>query len=294
MKSKIKIGIIGADGQLGSDLMSIIKSAKHIEAVPYTIKNFDITQTDQMQSVLKNAGLFALINTASYIQVDKAEEEPRKAFLVNAVAVKSLCDICLSLDLPLLHLSTDYVFSGTNKTPYIETDEAVPAGIYGISKLAGEQIVQYTLKKYYIARVSGLYGAAGPMGKSYNFVDFIVQRGREGGPLKVVDDQCLTPTYTKDLAVKIIELIQTEKYGLYHMTHTGGCTWHAFAEEILKQCQITIPIARAKTGDFGEKARRPAYSVLDNKHLREIGIDDFPPWQEGLKRYLKEKGYISG
>lgn len=292
MKSKLKLGIIGADGQLGSDLMAVISDLSEIEAVPFTIESLNITNADQIESVLTDNPLDCLINTASYIQVDKAEDEPDKAFLVNATALKYLCNTCQKNGLPLLHLSTDYVFSGSSKHPYVEFDEAIPRSIYGISKLAGEQIIQYTLKQFYIVRVSGLYGASGPMGKSYNFVDFIVQKGREGGPLKVVDDQCLTPTYTRDLAEKIIELIQTSHYGLYHMTHSGECTWHAFAEEILKQCEIDLPVQKAKTGDFGEKAQRPAYSVLDNQKLREIGIEDFPVWQEGLKRYLIEKKYI--
>ncbi len=289
---KIKIGIIGADGQLGTDLLKAVHHHPDLTPIPYTIKTLDITYTEQMRTVLSSADLSYLINTASYIQVDKAEEEPEKAFLINAAAVKNMCDICIKLDLPLLHLSTDYVFSGNADKPYTESDEAMPQGVYGISKLAGEQVIQYRLEKYYIVRVSGLYGAAGPMGKSWNFVDFIVKKARQGGPLNVVDDQCLTPTYTRDLAEKILALLQTDHYGLFHMTHSGECTWHRFAEEILKQCHIDIPVQNAKTGDFGEKARRPAYSVLDNKHLRDIGLGDMPPWQEGLRRYLTEKGYL--
>jgi len=159
-------------------------------------------------------------------------------------------------------MSTDYVFGGdeTRTTPYLETDAPAPINVYGVSKLAGEHLVRYLLERHFIFRVTGLYGVAGSSGKGGNFVELMLRLAREGKDIRVVDDQRLTPTYTVDLAQQIAAVIETEHYGLYHATSQGDCTWYEFAAEIFRQSGLGPNLGRAKTGDFGEKATRPAYT----------------------------------
>jgi len=198
---------------------------------------------------------------------------------------------CRARNTVLLHMSTDYVFGGdkARSTPYVETDAPAPINAYGISKLAGEMFVWYLMERYYILRVCGLYGVAGSAGKGGNFVELMLRLAREGKPIKVVDDQRLTPTYTVDVARQIAALIETGRYGLYHATSQGECTWYEFAAEIFRQTGLTPNLDRARTGDFGEKATRPAYSVLENKALQAIGLDQMRPWQQALAAYLQER-----
>jgi dTDP-4-dehydrorhamnose reductase len=188
-------------------------------------------------------------------------------------------------------MSTDYVFGGNKirSTPYAETDTPAPINVYGISKLAGELFVRYILDHYYILRVCGLYGVAGSAGKGGNFVELMLRLAKEGKAIKVVDDQRLTPTYTVNVAHQIAALIETKQYGLYHATNQGHCTWYEFAAEIFRQCGLSPDLSKAKTGDFGEKATRPAYSVLENKALQAIGLDRMRSWQEALAAYLAER-----
>ena len=185
-----------------------------------------------------------IINTAAFHQVDVCEDEVAKAFEVNVGGLKNLAEIALSIDAALMHFSTDFVFGGYEKsTPFTEDDCPAPVSVYGISKLAGEYVLRYMMKKYYLLRVCGLYGHAGSLGKGYNFVELMIRLANEGKDIKVVDDQVLTPTSTKDIAEKLYELIQTEKYGLYHMTNSGSCSWYEFACEIFKQAGLAPNIS---------------------------------------------------
>jgi dTDP-4-dehydrorhamnose reductase len=188
-------------------------------------------------------------------------------------------------------MSSDYVFGGeqTRNCPYIETDTPAPINAYGVSKLAGEQFVRYVLEQYYIFRVTGLYGVAGSSGKGGNFVELMLRLAREGKDIRVVDDQRMTPTYTVDLAHQIAAAVETGQYGLYHATSQGDCTWYEFAAEIFRQSGLSPNLDRAKTGDFGEKATRPAYSVLENKALQQLDLDQMRPWQQALASYLQER-----
>ena len=189
-----------------------------------------------------------------------------------------------------MHFSTDFVFGGYPKNePFTEKDCPAPVSLYGISKLAGELVIKYKMVKYYILRVCGLYGHAGSLGKGYNFVELMIRLAKEGKDIKVVDDQVLTPTSTKDITEKLYELIQTEKYGLYHLTNTGSCSWYEFACEIFKLAGLSPDISPTTSQTFGAKAKRPAYSVLDNKNLRAIGLKDMRNWKEALADYISER-----
>jgi len=285
----LKIALIGADGQLGTDVYKYFKG-KGLEVIGLTEKEIDVCDLNICSDLLIKLEPDLIINTAAFHQVDICEDKAVTTFDVNVAGVKILSDICLKLDIPLMHFSTDFIFGGYHKeTPYTESDCPKPVSIYGISKLAGEYVIQYVLKKYYLIRVCGLYGHAGSMGKGSNFVELMIRMAEEGKDIKVVDDQILTPTSTKDVARKLYELIQTGKYGLYHMTNTGSCSWYEFACEIFKLAGLSPNVSPATSEEFGAKARRPAYSVLDNKNLRAIGLEDMGNWKEALKNYIDER-----
>jgi dTDP-4-dehydrorhamnose reductase len=285
----LKIALIGSDGQLGTDIYKYFKDTDS-DITGLTISDIDVCDKKICKEVLFNIKPNLIINTAAFHQVDVCEDEVAKAFEVNVAGLKNLAEIALSIDATLMHFSTDFVFGGYEKsTPFTEDDCPAPVSIYGISKLAGESVLRYMMKKYYLVRVCGLYGHAGSLGKGYNFVELMIRLANEGKDIKVVDDQVLTPTSTKDIAEKLYELIQTEKYGLYHMTNSGSCSWYEFACEIFKKAGLAPNISPTQSDKFGSKAKRPAYSVLDNKNLRTAGLADLRPWKESLADYIKER-----
>ena len=284
-----KILIIGADGQLGTDLLKVIPKN---EQIPLTIKDLDITNREQTLKVIKQYEPQIVINTAAYHNVDKCEAEVALSFAVNTIAVKYLAEACLAIDAALVHISTDYVFDGEKNKPYVETDRPNPQSVYSISKLAGEQCVQYMLKKHFIVRSTGLYGTAGCLGKGgTNFIEGMIKRAASQPELKVVTDEILSPTYTLDLAQKIYQLCQTQHYGLYHLVNQGQCSWYDFTVKIFELLGQKVVIKKATSLEFKTKAKRPKYSVLENARLKTIGLQDLRPWNEALQAYLLEKGY---
>ena len=286
----VKIALIGVEGQLGTDINSYFKKKGSEIAGLVGLRDIDVCDYGAGRSVLKKIGPEIVINTAAFHEVDRCEDDGLSAFKVNVLGVKNLALICKEMDIPLMHFSTDYIFDGKKNAPYIEDDCARPLSMYGISKLAGEQAIQYILDKYYIVRLSGLYGHKGSVGKGgTNFVELAIKMAAKGKEMKVVNDQELTPTSTADVVEKLFELIQTGKYGIYHMTNTGSCSWYEFACEISKLAKLNIKIMPITTGQFGAKARRPHYSVLDNLNLRKIGLADMRNWKEALKDYIENR-----
>lgn len=287
----MKILIIGADGQLGSDLCRVIPAE---EQIPLTIKELDITDREQSRKVIHKYQPHIVINTAAYHRVDDCEEKVSEAFAVNSVGVKMVAEACREIDSALLHISTDYVFDGSKRTPYIETDIPAPQSVYGISKLAGELILRYMLEKYFIVRTTGLYGVAGCLGKGGgNFVENMIKRAEAQNELRVVNDEILSPTYTADLARKIYELIRTRHYGLYHIVNRGACSWYEFTVKIFELMNKKVKVVPVSAKEYKTKARRPAYSVMANSNLATLGLDDMRDWKEALRAYLTEKGRVT-
>ena len=286
----MKIALIGANGQLGSDLARVVPARGH-DLVPLTHADVEVTDGESVEAMMQRHEPELVLNMAAFHKVDVCEEEVEQTFAVNVYGVRNLALACRVHDATLAHMSTDYVFGGdkTRTTPYVEADVPAPINVYGVSKLTGEHFVRYLLERYFIFRVSGLYGVAGSSGKGGNFVELMLRLAHAGKDIRVVDDQRLTPTYTVDLAHQIAAVIETEQYGLYHATSRGDCTWYEFAAEIFRQSGLNPNLGKAKTGDFGEKATRPAYSVLENKALQEMGMDMMRPWQEALAAYLGER-----
>lgn len=285
----MRIALIGASGQLGSDLVKAL-GTRH-DLVALTHRDVEIADGDSVAAMMRRSQPDLVLNTAAFHKVDVCEEQVERAFAVNASGAGNLALACREAGAALAHVSTDYVFGGDRdrRMPYVETDRPAPANMYGVSKLAGEHVIRYMLERYFIFRVAGLYGVAGSSGKGGNFVELMLRLARDGNPIRVVDDQRTTPTYTVDLARQIGAVIESGCYGLYHATSQGECTWYEFASEIFRRSGLDPDLSRARTGDFGEKATRPSYSVLDNARLRKIDLDRMRPWQESLSAYLYER-----
>lgn len=292
----MKVAITGANGQLGADLCKVLQD---VEVIPLAHKDIEIADMGSVKRAFDSCKPDVIINTAAYVRVDDCETEQDKAFLVNALGARNVAAAAQELGAKLVHISTDYVFGGAmgiaqsggdEPRPYNEFDTPVPLSIYGRSKLAGESFVRHLCTRHFIVRTSGLFGIAGASGKGGNFVETMLRLAKEQEELKVVNDQIFSPTYTKDLAGKIAQLITTEYYGIFHITNRGSCSWYEFAREILKLAGLKTPIIPVTSDEYPRRARRPRFSVLDNYHLRLLGMDDLRTWQEALKDYMISKG----
>ncbi len=287
--SSLRIALIGADGQLGSDLMKALEDSN---LFPLYYPEFDVTDKERMQQTLEIINPDIIINTSAFNDVNECENKIGQAFELNSIAVRELSRICLKLKCVLVHFSSDYVFDGKKKEPYIESDKPNPLNVYGVSKLAGEYFVQNILDRYYVIRTSGLFGEAGCKGKGYNFVDIMVDKAEKEENIKVVNDQWMTPTWTFELAEKVKDILTRKKYGLYHMSSEGKCTWYEFAGSVFSCLGKKPKLIPVDSETYGAKARRPLYSVLENKKLKEIGVADFSNWKSALKKYMIKKGYL--
>jgi len=286
----MKIAVIGANGQLGSDICSAFLANGH-EVVPLNHDVIDITDLDRSRTVLAEALPQVTINTAAMHNVDACEAAPLKALEVNGIGARNLAILANELNFILFHISTDYVFDGKKKSPYIETDFPLPLNVYGNSKLCGENFVRSIAHRHFVVRVSGLYGVNPCRAKSgMNFVRLMLKLASERNEVRVVDDEILTPTFTEDIAQQILALSKTSHYGLYHVTAQGSCSWYTFAKKIFELAGCNVRLLVADPKEFAAKVARPKYSVLENRNLQELKIDIMPPWEEGLKRYLIKIG----
>ena len=287
----MRILLIGANGQLGSDLMKVLEGH---QVLPTTHEILDVVDFGRVTQAVQEHRPEAIINTSAFHKVDVCETEIMAAFEVNAYGVRNLALAAREVDAVLYHFSTDYVFDGKTPTPRKESDLANPVNAYGISKLAGEKFARYLWKKSVVIRTCGLYGHAGSSGKGGNFVEMMLRKARNGEPIKVVDDQRLTPTSTTELARKVAELLETEHYGLFHITANGECSWYEFAREIFSIQSIKADLSRTSSEAFSSPAQRPAYSVLENAQLKRLGMDDLKDWREALKEYLENRQDAAG
>jgi len=284
----MKVVLIGADGQLGSELLKILPRLATV--VPLYYPEFDVTQAQKVRAVLNGLRPDLVINTAAFHRVDECEDNPQASFLVNAIAVRDLALTAREQGFALVHFSTDYVFDGRKTSPYEENDSPAPLNVYGTSKLAGEFFLRSLLDKHFLVRTCGLYGTASSREKGYNFVDRMLALAGEGKTIRVVNDQWVTPTSAAELAERVAELIQTSHYGLFHLTNEGKCTWFEFAQEIFRQAGLNPRLEGIDSRSFGARARRPLYSVLENKRANVLGLKGFSAWPAALTAYLEEKG----
>ena len=280
--------VIGATGQLGSDLVRTFDQPG--ELVALSTRDVDILDSARTRSMLETLRPTCVINTAAYNLVDRAEDDGRSAFALNAVAVGTLAAVCQAAGARLVHFSTDYVFDGAKRTPYLETDSPQPVSVYGESKLAGERLALERCERSVIFRVCGLFGLAGSLGKGKgNFVETMLRLAREGRPLRVVSDQVLCPSYTLDLARKVWKVLPKVAHPVYHLTNAGQVSWYEFARRALELVGVTADLTPVTAAEYGARARRPAYSVLAHAHLAALGEDDLRPWDAALPAYVAER-----
>ena len=280
--------VIGATGQLGSDLVRTFDQSG--ELVALSTRDVDILDSARTRSMLETLRPTCVINTAAYNLVDRAEDDERSAFALNAEAVGTLAAICQAAGARLVHFSTDYVFDGAKRTPYLETDSPQPVSVYGESKLAGERLALERCERSVIFRVCGLFGLAGSLGKGKgNFVETMLRLAREGRPLRVVSDQVLCPSYTLDLARKVWKVLPKVAHPVYHLTNAGQVSWYEFARRALELAGVTADLTPVTAAEYSARARRPAYSVLAHAHLAALGEDDLRPWDAALPAYVAER-----
>jgi dTDP-4-dehydrorhamnose reductase len=292
-----RIALIGANGQLGSDIVRLWPGSglarQGHQLISLTHADIDVTDRSMVRSVLDGIQPAMVINTAAFHRVDDCEARAPAAFEVNGLGVKQVAEACRDLGAVMVHFSTDYVFDGEKESPYAEYDAANPISAYGITKLAGEHFLRYILPNdHVLVRSSGLYGVAGASGKGGNFVETVLRQARDGNVLRVVTDQVSTPTYTLDLAAALLQLLEREGRGTFHITSGGECSWYEFATEIFRLLEMSPDMRATTLAEFGSPAKRPRYSVLSNGRLREFGIDQPRPWQEAIREYLMLKGRL--
>ena len=276
----MKILITGSNGMLGYDLLEVLKD-KH-ELILTTSKTLDITDKQHTIDFICEAEPDFVINAAAYTDVDGCEENQDLAFSVNGEGVRNLALACRKVDCALVHISTDYVFDGTAREPIKEDGEIGPISVYGKSKLKGEEAILEILDKYFIVRTAWLYGINGK-----NFPKTMLELAQNHTEITVVYDEVGTPTYTPDLASGISQLIETDYYGIYHLTNSGSCSWCEFAKYIFEVAEVDVKVIPVTASEFARPAPRPSYSVLNNNNWIQKGFKPLRSYKEAIKEYIE-------
>lgn len=285
----MKIAVIGASGQLGSDVVAAFAAAGDY-VCPLSHADIEISDLQSVTNVMGAVQPEVIVNTSAMHHVENCEREPEKAFAINAIGARNLASASRELDAVLMHVSTDYVFDGCKGTPYVEEDAPRPLNVYGITKVAGEHFVRATTPKHFVMRTSGLYGKSPCRAKGgLNFIELMLKLAKERGHVRVVDNEIVSPTSTVELAQQIVKLSRSNAYGLYHTTAEGSCSWYAFAREIFAMTDTPVRLEIAGPNEFPAKVARPTYSVLENRALKSQGLNIFRSWQEVLHSYLGDR-----
>lgn len=278
----MRVLVTGVKGQLGYDVMNEL-AARGIEGIGVDVEEMDITDASACERVITEAKADAVIHCAAYTAVDAAEDQAELCRRVNAEGTRNIARVCRNLDLKMMYISTDYVFNGTGERPWEPDDHREPLNVYGLTKYEGEIAVEQNLEKYFIVRIAWVFGINGK-----NFIKTMLRLGKERGAVSVVDDQVGSPTYTYDLARLLVDMIQTDRYGRYHATNEGQCSWYEFACEIFRQAGMgEVKVTPVDSGSFPAKAKRPSNSRMSKEKLTENGFVRLPSWQDALGRYLE-------
>lgn len=276
----MKVLITGIQGQLGYDVAKVL-DARKIEYYAPALAELDITDRQMVLKILEDHCPDAVIHCAAYTAVDKAEDEPERCWAINVDGTRNIAEGCKKIGAKMLYISTDYVFGGTGEQFYKETDPVNPQNVYGASKLAGELVVKSFLEKYFIVRTSWVFGENGN-----NFVKTMLRLAETRTEICVVCDQVGSPTYTADLAPLLCDMVAAEKYGTYHATNEGVCSWAEFAEEIFRLAGKKVRVCAVPTSAYPTKAIRPLNSRMSKSKLEQAGFSRLPTWQDALKRAL--------
>lgn len=273
--------VTGVKGQLGHDVVNELEKRGH-KAIGVDIDEMDITDAASVEKVITEAAPDAVIHCAAYTAVDAAEDNVDLCRRVNAEGTENIAKVCKALDCKMMYISTDYVFNGQGERPWEPDDEREPLNVYGQTKYEGELAVEQ-LEKFFIVRIAWVFGVNGK-----NFIKTMLNLGKTRDSLTVVADQIGSPTYTFDLARLLVDMIETEKYGRYHATNEGLCSWYEFACEIFRQAGMNVKVTPVTSDQYPAKAKRPMNSRMDKSKLQENGFERLPSWQDALGRYLKE------
>ena len=280
----MKIMITGAYGMLGSDLREVLKN---FELICTGSKDLDISDEEKVMEFISEKSPDLVVNAAAYTAVDDCETHFDEAYAVNAIGPKNLAIACKKQDVPLVHISTDYVFDGSKRTPLLENDALGPQSAYGKTKLEGEKFIQEYTDKYFILRTAWLYGIHGN-----NFVQTMLSLAENHDEITVVDDQIGSPTYSLDLAVSIANLLNSDKYGIYHLTNEGECSWYEFSKRIFELSDVDVKVLPVTTEEFPRPAPRPHYSVLSNQKWIKAGFPPMRKYEEALSDYLSLYNFL--
>jgi dTDP-4-dehydrorhamnose reductase len=286
-----KILLLGANGQLGTDIHFVFSSFPQYELIDVYRNALDL-EKDDIRTFLSQVEFDILINCTSYHKTDQCEDFPTKSLAINSLAIWEIAKYCREHGKVLFHFTTDYIFDGKKNQPYKEEDTPNPLNVYGISKLTGEQFIQNYHDQSFIFRVSSLFGKAGLSGKGGNFVETMIQLGKQGKTIRVVNDQVMSPTHTLEVAKAVFTFIDQNirDYGVYHCSGEGECSWYEFANEIFEQLNMKVDLVPVSQADYPTKAKRPSYSVLDNTKINEIY--QMANWKNSLTEYLYRKGHL--
>ena len=278
---QMRVFVTGVKGQLGHDVMNELEKRGH-EAIGVDIDEMDITDEESVNRVIREAAPEAVIHCAAYTAVDAAEDNPELCRKVNAYGTENIARVCKELDIKMMYISTDYVFNGQGTRPWEPDDVREPLNVYGLTKYEGELAVEENVSKYFTIRIAWVFGVNGK-----NFIKTMLNLGKTHDRITVVDDQIGSPTYTYDLARLLVDMIVTEKYGRYHATNEGLCSWYEFACEIFKQAGMNVEVVPVTSDEYPAKAKRPNNSRMSKVKLEENGFERLPSWQDALKRYLE-------
>lgn len=290
----MKTLVIGAAGQLGHDVCRVFSDTDVVAAdLDGADLSLDITSEEDVQRVFSEVKPAVVVNTAAAHNVPRCQQQPHEAFAVNATGVLYLATACHSSGARLIHISTDYVFGYGGTRPYVETDMPAPLSVYAASKLAGEHLIAAECPNHCIVRTSGLYGAAPCRAKGgKNFIELMLHLAETRGEVRVVTDEIVTPTYTLALARQLRVLAERGEPGIYHVTCNGQCSWFDFAQAVFEETNTQVKLLPTTSAEFPSPVKRPSYSVLQNKHLQDQGLDIMPDWRDALRAYLDERAAI--
>lgn len=281
----MRVLVTGVKGQLGHDVVEELEKRGHA-AVGVDIEEMDITDAAGVERVITEADVEAVIHCAAYTAVDAAEDNVDVCRRVNADGTENVAEVCKKLDLKMMYISTDYVFNGQGTRAWEPDDEREPLNVYGQTKCEGELAVEKHLSRYFIVRIAWVFGVNGK-----NFIRTMLNLGKTHDSLTVVDDQVGSPTYTCDLARLLVDMIETDRYGRYHATNEGLCSWYEFACEIFRQAGMKVNVSPVDSASYPSKAKRPMNSRMSKEKLDENGFVRLPTWQDALSRYLQEIDY---
>lgn len=277
----MRVLVTGAKGQLGVDVMNELEKRGHV-GIGVDVEEMDITNPDIVDKVITESKVDVVMHGAAYTAVDAAEDNVELCRKINAYGTENVAKVCKKLDIPMVYISTDYVFDGQGTRPWEPDDERHPLNVYGQSKYEGELAVQDNLDKFFIIRIAWVFGVNGK-----NFIKTMLNLAKNHDTLSVVNDQTGSPTYTYDLARLLVDMMETDKYGFYHATNEGLCTWYEFALEIFRQAGVDVKVVPVTSEEFQAKAKRPSNSRMNKDKLDVMGFERLPSWQDALARYLE-------